>query len=156
MFFPNGNGFLASALVRADRLIDGVVLEGDGTVTMPDGTIQRPGVEKVTVDITGAGSTITHGASRAAVIFVKMTSSGGTLTLTSTPTIEAGTFDGQILTLRNDDGTAQITLQDDPTIASALELNGGAAKVVGTKDQISFQWNASSSKWHQLTTLQAD
>jgi hypothetical protein len=149
MFFPNGNGFLASAPVKANRLVDGVVLEGDGTVTMPDGTIQRPGVESVDAGQVAAGTTLSHGASRAAVIVMKCLNAGGAgVTITAAPNIEAGTFEGQVLLLYcDDDTTNNITINDFATQAtSGLRLNA-ATVVFNARDTLGFVWSTESNEW---------
>jgi hypothetical protein len=148
-----GSAEIAAALADRFRIPTAILLD---VIDRWDGLASQFVVEHIDLDVAAAGTQIVHGGSKAPIIFMDLTASGGSQTLTATPTIEAGTFDGQILILRNDDATATLTFQDDPTIASDLQLNGGAAKALGTRDTMSLIWNATAAEWHQLTTLQAD
>lgn len=149
MFFPNGQGFLAGAPALANRLTDGAVLQGDGTFTMPDGTVQRPGVERIDFGQVAAGTTITHGASKAAVVNIKvLNATGAQITMTATPNIEVGSFPGQLLILEVDeDSTQGIELQAVPTLAgSGLRLTA-ASIIVNARDTIGFVWSDEEGVW---------
>lgn len=81
--------------------------------------------------------------------------SGGGLTLTSTPSIAtAGVADGTILILRATLGG--VTLQDESALAgSKLRLATGSNKAIGVNDELALVFDEPTGFWRQLTTLQA-
>jgi hypothetical protein len=138
-----GQGFPAS------RLIDGAVLEGDGTFTFPDGTVQRPGTEHIAQTLAAAGTQIEHGSSKAGAIAMRVESSAGALTLSATPTIEAGAFDGQeLLIIIDKDTVGGLTFQDESTLpGSGLRLNA-ASIAANARDCFFLTWVAEESAWY--------
>lgn len=80
-------------------------------------------------------------------------STGASLTLTSTPTIGAGTADGQLLTITNVDSADNIVLQDESVLAgTALRLPGAANLTLGPRDSATFRWRAAASEWWCVAT----
>jgi hypothetical protein len=73
-------------------------------------------------------------------------------TLTSTPTIEAGTREGQLLTITaRFPGVNTITIQDDGTLTgSGLYLKGGGTLTLSSLVSVYFRWRAADSKWYEI------
>ena len=76
----------------ADELAEGAELLGAGVLTTPDGTQIRPGCESVTA-AAAAGTTLSHGASKAQIIYLNVTHAAGVDLVAATPEVEAGSFD---------------------------------------------------------------
>lgn len=134
----------------AGQLSDGALLQGDGTLTMPDGTVQRPGVERVLHGEITAGTTISHGASKAAIVVIDCTETGGNVVMTALPNVEAGTHDGQILILRMlSTAGFTLTLRDESVVAgSGMRMVADNQLVGGARDSHAFTWNATEGKWY--------
>lgn len=107
--------------------------------------------QKGTQVIDAAGDQITPNAS-----CVKLNNTtAAPITLTSTPTITDGPVDGMLLILENLIGSGNIVLQDEGTLAgSNMRLASAANKTLGTRDLIGLLWDATSSEWRQIDTLQ--
>jgi hypothetical protein len=78
--------------------------------------------------------------------FAWLIGSPGAVTVTATPSVTAGTADGQLLRLVGTDATKVVTLQDQANLAgSGLSLNGNWA---GGKDSVlTLHWDAGQSLW---------
>ncbi len=116
-------------------------------VTKSDGTTyEKVRVPLVLVpstaqDITGVGETISADAG-----LVQLTADNS-YTLTSTPTIAAGS-DGQVLTIMNVDSTDAITIQDETALAgSNLRLAGAASLVLGPRDVVTLIYSVTLADW---------
>lgn len=72
--------------------------------------------------------------------------SGGAVTVTKTPSVTAGSNDGEILKLIGTSATNTVTLQDQSNLASSgLSLNGNW---IGAKDSVlTLHWDAAQSLW---------
>ncbi len=76
----------------------------------------------------------------------------GAVVLTDTPTIEAGSFIGQRLTLLGTSDVNTVTLQDNGTLAgSNLFLIDTTNRVLGSRDIITFVWDGSS--WYEADDI---
>lgn len=73
-------------------------------------------------------------------------------TLTSTPSIEHGERDGQLITITSMfPGANTITLQDDATLANSdLFLKGGGTITLTSLTSITFRWRTADSKWYEV------
>lgn len=78
--------------------------------------------------------------------FAWVAGSGGAVTVTKTPSLTAGTADGQQLKLVGTSATNTVTLQDQANLASSgLSLNGN---ITLAKDStLSLHWDATQSLW---------
>lgn len=76
------------------------------------------------------------------------------VTLTSTPHMDSGQFDGQIVILRRTSAGLALTLRDETGLAGCgMRLDGAANKVLGARDALALSWSAADREWFQLTTL---
>ena len=112
-----------------------------------------------TVSIAAAGDSISLGSSQALIVVAEVDNqTAGAITLTSTPNIAAGAFDGQLLVLHG--AAAQlnnIVIQDITSLAgSKLRLQSGTNKSITARDQLWFRWDATAGEWWQLTNLTAN
>lgn len=83
--------------------------------------------------------------------FYTISGSTSALTLTSTPTILAGQYQGQILVLMGLNDSYAITLQDESNLSgSNLQLAGGADVTLGENDTITLIWTA-AGRWVELS-----
>lgn len=97
--------------------------------------------------ITAVGSTIP----RTAKTIRLNNTSGGALTLTSTPTIADGQ-DGQILHIFNG-GAQSVTIQDQGTLANSnLRLSAGTI-TLATRDNITLQFSTTIGDWIQIAQV---
>jgi hypothetical protein len=81
-------------------------------------------------------------------------STGAGITLTSTPSIQPGRFNGQFIKMMVMEGGNNIILQDEAVLpGSGLRLQAAANKTVGPRDQIGWCWDASIGFWLQSETL---
>jgi hypothetical protein len=77
----------------------------------------------------------------------------GPITLTATPTIEAGIYEGQRKTLWGTSDTNTITLQDsDNAAGTTLEFIGNVNRVLKADDKVDLYWDATASKWEEINT----
>lgn len=131
----------------ANRL--GVVQIHPHTGTGTGGTISGGGGASPFVarapaqSISGAATTIaaTLGEPVSAVV------PNGDYTLTNTPTITAGTQDGQLIIIINEDTTNSITLQDEDTLSGSTLQMGAATRTIPPLGSISFIWSTFLSEW---------
>lgn len=71
-------------------------------------------------------------------------------TLTSTPTIAAGVYNGQEMHLIGTSDVNTVTLQDSATLAgTTLELINNNTVTLGLGDKLDLIWNTSTSKWEE-------
>jgi hypothetical protein len=142
----------AGAGLVAGQIADGATLQGAGTFTMPDGTVQRPGVHVITPqDIGLASDVINLQGSKAATVLAKLTNTTGvTITLTGAPSIDAGQFDGQKLALYIDKDTlGGITLSDESGVPGSRFRMDAATKAFNARDIGEFTWHSDSAAWIQ-------
>ncbi len=123
-----------------------------------DGTWATPSAASVTVTTTGtsaAATTVVAGTGLVPntyttfnAIYVKGNSAP--TTVTATPSIPAGSTDGQVLEVIGTDSTNTVTLQDVANLAgSALRLNGNW---VGAKySLIKLRWDNTASEWDEVS-----
>uniref|UniRef100_A0A6M3IT10 Uncharacterized protein n=1 Tax=viral metagenome TaxID=1070528 RepID=A0A6M3IT10_9ZZZZ len=78
---------------------------------------------------------------------------GGSLTLTSTPTIANGTA-GQIIIIENV-GTQNIVIQDQDTLGSSNLQLTGVSITLTPNDNVMMKFNGTISDWMQLTPVSA-
>jgi len=78
--------------------------------------------------------------------FAWVAGSPGAVTVTATPSVSAGSADGQLLRIVGTNNTNTVTLQDQANLASSgLSLNGNW---VGAKDSVlNLHWDATQSLW---------
>lgn len=73
--------------------------------------------------------------------------STGDVTMTSTPTINAGT-DGQLLTIYGLDDAGLVTLQDEANlVGSGMRMQNGRDMVLGKNDSIQFSYDSGQALW---------
>lgn len=78
--------------------------------------------------------------------YVWVLGSPGAATVSATPSVEAGTADGQELTITGTDATKTVTLQDEGDLAgSGLKLNG--SWIGGLGDVLYLFWDNTQSLW---------
>jgi hypothetical protein len=78
----------------------------------------------------------------------------GATTLTSTPSIANGTYNGQKMTIFGLDDTNLLTLQDESQLAnSGLRLHGGRNVTLGKNDSLSVEWLSYQSKWVETSRI---
>jgi hypothetical protein len=105
--------------------------------------------------ITAAGDRVALKASATPLVVVELICAGAT-TLTSTPNIDPGTLDGQLLILRRNRAGANLTLSDASGVAgSGLRLAGAANQAIGSGDLIVLLWRASTLEWWQVVPVVA-
>lgn len=95
--------------------------------------------------ITAVGNTLKQSAS-----LLQLTSDGS-YTLTSTPTVPNGTFDGQILRIVNVDTVDTITIQDQGTLPSSNLRLGAATRALAPRDNITLMYSATIGDWVELS-----
>jgi hypothetical protein len=111
-----------------------------GAVRVNQQLVLMPSVDQ---SITAVGDSILANAST-----VKITADGA-YTLTSTPTIAAGT-NGQILIIENI-GANAVTLQNQTALVGSLLRNASAGAVVlGARDSVTYQYSSDDSSWKQI------
>jgi len=143
-----GNG--TSPLTQVSPSTSGYVLTSNGTGSDPSFQPVPSAMPSVNG---GSGSpqsvTAGGGISLSSITynnFVWVVGSGGAVTVTATPSITAGTADGQILHVIGTDATNTVTLQDNAGLSgSALYLNG--TWVGSLYSQLELHWDASLSAW---------
>ena len=85
---------------------------------------------------------------------IPLTASTGNKTLTATPTLTDGTFDGQWVILENLDTTYNITVQDRGTLAgSKLNLVATTQAIAKNYGNLHLSWSAANSRWIQVGAL---
>ena len=83
---------------------------------------------------------------------VRVTGNGGAVTLTSTPTIEAGEEDGQIVIIQGTDNTNTVTLQDKSSLAgTTLALDAQVDATLGQGDTLMLMWDAGDSLYYEIS-----
>lgn len=117
-----------------------------GTLTL----LQCSGHFYATQAITAAATTITL-PSRVKHCTIYITSDAS-YSLSTTPTIPDGAFDGQKLYIMNvDSGADIITLHDEATGAGCNLLNAGSTDwALNPGDNITYQWSSALSAWVQI------
>jgi hypothetical protein len=79
----------------------------------------------------------------------RVAGSGGAVTLTSTPSVDAS-VDGKLIILEGTSDANTLTLQDESNLAdSDLQLAGGVDITLGLYDQITLMYNSSNGKWQE-------
>ena len=77
---------------------------------------------------------------------------GGAVTLTSTPSITAGEYDGQRLTIHGLSDTNTVTLQDASVLpGSGVHLTHAYRCVFGKNDTMTLTWYETDSVWVELS-----
>lgn len=142
-------GFIRTGANVAQRVAGGAAVEEWGATYLQ--TLLKQGFAMGSQNIAVVGDTILSGNS-----FVALTNtSGGSLTLTSTPTIAAGTVNGQILIVQVL-GSFSIVLQDETGLAGCkLRNTSASSKTVTTRDTIVYIWAAAAGEWNQVVALTA-
>lgn len=91
------------------------------------------------------------------IVVVECLLPSGAVTLTSTPNIDQGAFDGQLLILRRNASGLTLTIRDEASLAgSGLRLDGAANKGLTSRDTIGLIWRASTLEWWQVVPLVAN
>ncbi len=95
--------------------------------------------------VTAAGGVTLSSIAYSNLVWVISNGAGNT-TVTKTPSVTAGTADGQKLNIIGTDATKTVTLQDQANLASSgLSLNGNW---VGGKDSsLNLHWDATQTLW---------
>jgi hypothetical protein len=84
---------------------------------------------------TGITSTTNHRQ------LIRVEGNGGAVTITSSPSISAGTYDGQELILEGCDITNTLTISGGSGVEQATTM------ILGVGDKIAYLWNAVASVW---------
>lgn len=101
--------------------------------------------------VSAASDTISIGSSMSPIVVVNVTCSGGAITLTSTPNIQAGKFDGQVVYIMNDKDTAGgLTFSDESGVPGSLMRLVGATLAINARDIVGFMWHSDSGAWTQM------
>ena len=135
----------------------GQFLSTDGNVpatlswTTASGGSSNPnvvGTSSSPISITASGGISFSGTNPSNVIYVK--GSGGSVTITATPSIQAGNVDGQRLTVRFTSTSNAVTIHDKSTLSgSGTNQNGD---IVGVQDRaIVYMWDATALEWFELS-----
>lgn len=82
---------------------------------------------------------------------LKVVGSGGAVVLVATPTITSPAVDGQILVIRGSSDVNTVTLQDVSSLAGTKLRLGAATRVLGNRDNITLQWDATGAEWIELS-----
>jgi len=98
--------------------------------------------------ITAASDSIDVAATHAATVIRLNNTSGGTVTLTSTPTIVDG-VSGQLLIIYNSSANAVVFQREGALAGSNLRL-GAASRSVGQHDTLHLMWDATNGNWIEL------
>jgi hypothetical protein len=84
--------------------------------------------------------------------YLHVESSGGAVTLTSTPTIANPTADGQRLLIEGNSDVDTVTLQDRSALGgSNLNLAGGTNVTLGQGDNIELVWSDVMGVWNEIS-----
>jgi len=85
--------------------------------------------------------------------YARVVGSGGAITLTSTPNIDAGKYDGHILVVQGTDDTNTVTFRDDNNLmGSTLRLDGGNDATLGDGDILILIWHSySGGSWYEIS-----
>ena len=171
----NWMGLLAVALLLASAAVvpqmaqaaprDNVWSVGDNTnKILKDGTFQVAKPIEMSANSTLSGVNVTTTVINTAAYLV-VTSSGGSVTLTNTPTISTTTAaglalaTGKTITLRGTSDTNFVVLQDDDTLSdSQIEL-GASSRTLGLNDILVLFWDASTStsgRWLEVSYTNLD
>lgn len=97
-----------------------------------------------------AAAQIKHGGSTSAIVKVKIkNTSGAAITMTAAPTIEPGTFDGQILLLEmQQDSNNTVSVTDEGTTAGTKLRVAATPQLIGNaRDTHAFEWKADVAEW---------
>lgn len=117
----------------------------------------RIGMTFLAKSLNVVGDRIRLDGAKTPLIIVEIALPSGALTLTSTPNIEQGAFDGQILVLRRTASGATLTIRNETSLAGAgLRLDGAADKGLTSRDSIGLIWRASTLEWWQVIPLVAN
>lgn len=118
---------------------------GDGTWATPAAASPAlNGGSGAPQTVTAAGGIVLAGQTY--VNFAWIVSNGGAVTVTATPSITAGTIDGEILHIVGTSDTNYVVLQDNAGLSgSNLQLNGNIA--LKLYSVITLHWNAALSFW---------
>ena len=77
---------------------------------------------------------------------------GGPVTITATPSLTAGFFDGQEVTIMGVDNTNTVTIQDGSVLSgSGVVLTGGANITLGLFDTVTLKWVADADTWVEIS-----
>ena len=81
-----------------------------------------------------------------------VTGNGGPVTITATPSLTAGFFDGQEVTIVGGDNTNTVTIQDGSVLSgSGVVLTGSANVTLGLFDTITVKWLAGATRWIEIS-----
>lgn len=118
----------------------------------PQGFTAPPAVvTSLAQTVSAAGDIIELGSSMSPIIVVNVMCSGGAVTLTSTPNMRAGKFDGQVVYIMNDKDTAGgLTFSDESGVAGSLMRLVGATLALNARDIVGFMWHSDSGAWIQM------
>lgn len=119
-------------------------------------TPQTLGLTYLTQSVNTAGERLLLQGAATPLIVIEIALPSGAVTLTSTPNIEQGAFDGQLLFLRRTATGATFTLRNETSLAGAgLRLETAADKGLTARDLIGLVWRASTLEWWQIVPLVA-
>lgn len=137
-----GGAFNGTVGATTPSSVVATTLSTSGNRTEAGRLIQTPS----TIQSLLAASAISADAAK-----IRVVGNGAARTLTSTPSISAGTADGQRLLIKGTSASLTITLQDEGTLpGSTLEL-GAAARVLGLHSQIELSYDSTNAKWEEIS-----
>ena len=117
-------------------------LSHSGTLTQVGRTVQTPS----TLQSLLAASTITADATK-----IRVVGNGGAVVLVSTPSILAGTADGQRVLIKGTSAANTVTLTDEAGLpGSTLQLSA-ATRALALNSQIELSWDSTTSMWCEVS-----
>lgn len=81
---------------------------------------------------------------------IRIKGNGGPVVMTSLPTIDLGTADGQLLIVLGTDDTNTVTLQDNGSLAGSKLRLGATSRVLGNGDMLLLSWDSAAALWFEM------
>lgn len=129
-----GNAILTN--FTADDIDALLVLQISGIWAQPPSVLQT----------LAAGSTINPDAAK-----IRVVGSGGPVLITSTPTISAGSIDGQRVLILGTHAANTVTLQNAVTLPGSTLMLGAATRALALGDQLEVSWDATLALWCEVS-----
>lgn len=154
----SGNNALALTIAASDVYYDSSKITGTNPDTFSDvagRVVDKADGSLMTLERT-FGSDQSLVAADAVVVAnyraERVAGSGGAVTLTSTPSVEDGLYDGQELKIQGTSDANTITFQDESNLAnSGLQLSGGVDMTVGQGDFLYIKYDSGDDNWYEIS-----